>query len=56
MGKQLKNHDAVLVYFNTVTWRWYLPSEDELKEKMSLRVLFQGADGTIYEAETTTNE
>jgi hypothetical protein len=56
MGKQLKNHDAVLVYFNTITWRWYLPSEDELKEKLPLRVLFQGADGTIYKAETTTNE
>ena len=52
MGEQLKNHGAILVYFNTVTWRWHLPSEDELKEKLPLHILFQGADGTIYEAET----
>lgn len=48
MGKQLHNHSAVLVYFNTITWRWYLPSERELKEALPLRLLGSGTDGSIY--------
>lgn len=49
MKSQLENSNGVLVYFDRVNWRWYLPSEDELKEQLPLRLLTKGSDGSIYE-------
>ena len=47
---RLETESGVLAYFNTITWRWNLPSEAELTERLDLRVLAREADGVIYEA------
>lgn len=49
MGRELEAKDGVLLYFNTVSWRWYLPSEDELKKKLGLRLIARREDGSIYQ-------
>lgn len=51
MRDQLENGRGVLVYFNTISWRWYFPSENELKDELPLRLLTRGADGSIYTLE-----
>jgi dolichyl-phosphate-mannose-protein mannosyltransferase len=48
MGEQLK-HGAVLIYLNRITWRWYYPSEAELKERLPLRLRETAPDGVIYD-------
>jgi hypothetical protein len=52
MRDQLENGDGILVYFNTVTWRWELPSENELKEQLPLRLIARGTDASIYKIDT----
>jgi dolichyl-phosphate-mannose-protein mannosyltransferase len=43
------NHDsAVVVYFDRVTWRWYLPDRNELEDSHKLPVLTRLADGVVY--------
>jgi len=44
---QLVERKGVVVYFQSIIWRWYLPSEDELKEKLSLQAIAQEGDGSI---------
>ena len=45
---RLQVHNGLLVYFSGVRWRWYLPSEQELKETLGLRLILQEEDGSIY--------
>ncbi len=47
---RLQTERGVLVYFKTVTWRWYLPPEAELAAELDLRILAREDDGTLYEA------
>jgi hypothetical protein len=55
MMKQLEEQDGVLVYMKMITWRWYLPTNDYLKETLPLRILYEGSDGVIYEAADRTD-
>lgn len=48
LQEALRNDNAVVVYFDKVTWRWYLPSKDELEKVHQLPVRRQLADGVIY--------
>lgn len=48
MGKALKENSGRLVYFNTLTERWFLPSETELKQRLELRIVESNADGSVY--------
>jgi hypothetical protein len=48
MRSKLESQDAVLVHFDAITGRWYLPSESELRDRLSLSVLATGDDGTLY--------
>ena len=48
MGK-LKNNGGLLVYFYRITWRWYLPSKDELEKQLPPHLIKRYADGIIYE-------
>jgi len=48
MRFELLQNRAVLVYLDKITWRWYLPTKDELNNVYKLPVLFQLDDGTIY--------
>lgn len=48
---QLGKRNGVLVYFQSITWRWYLPSENELRGELGLSVLAREEDGSIYQVE-----
>ena len=48
MGEQLKQPNAVFVYFNDENGRWYLPSIKELETQLPLRVVKSAKDGAIY--------
>lgn len=47
MESDLREHHGVLVYFNTLPERWFLPSESELKTRLSLTEIAKGSDGSI---------
>src|SRR5262249_25488362 len=47
---RLETENGVLAYFHKISWRWNLPSEEELTERLDLRVLAREADGVTYEA------
>jgi hypothetical protein len=44
----LNNNRAVVIYFDRVNWRWYLPSRNELEETYKLPVATRLADGVVY--------
>ena len=48
MRNELLQNRAVLIYLDKITWRWYLPTKDELNNVHKLPVLVQLDDGTIY--------
>jgi hypothetical protein len=47
LKEKLRNGGRV-VWFREVTWREGLPTEDELREGMDLRVVAREDDGTVY--------
>jgi hypothetical protein len=48
MESKLKSSRGVIVYFDQVRWRRYLPDANELETTLALRALSRVADGTIY--------
>jgi hypothetical protein len=48
LSKQLENKKAVLVWIDKLSWRRYLPSEEELKNELNLRIINKYSDGAIY--------
>jgi len=55
MGEKLKEENGVLVYFSGIRWRWYLPSEKELKEHLNLHIFATEENGSIYQVERKGN-
>ena len=51
----LTNSQTVLIYFDKITWRWYLPDRNELEESHKLPVVTRLADGVIYGVMPTSN-
>lgn len=49
--RKLKEQNGVLIYFKTIPWRWYLPSESELIEKLDLRLRMEESDSSMYQAD-----
>jgi len=49
MRDDLVLHDGLVVYFDTVDWRWYLPSASDLQKELGLQVKASAADGVIYQ-------
>lgn len=49
MKRELQARSGVLVYFHKLPWRWYLPSEGELREGLRLRLRAGFGDGSIYQ-------
>jgi hypothetical protein len=49
MMNMLKTKNGLLVYFNGVRWRWYLPSANELEEVRGLKILIRTNDGSVYQ-------
>jgi hypothetical protein len=48
MIRECREGRALFVYLNKVTWRWYLPSIDEVESIGNLPVLRRMQDGVIY--------
>lgn len=48
MRDELMEKRAVIVYLSKITWRWYLPSQEELENVYKLPVLVRLDDGVIY--------
>ena len=48
MRNELMQNGALVVYLDKITWRWYLPSKDELENVYKLPVLVRLEDGVIY--------
>ena len=50
----LNNNHALVIYFDRLTWRWYLPSRTELEETYKLPVVTRFADGIVYGVQSET--
>jgi len=50
MKKQLQDRNGVLIYFFAEERLWYLPSQNELENKMPLQIVKTATDGMIYRA------
>jgi hypothetical protein len=48
MFEECREGEALVAYFNGVTWRWYLPSIEEIEVKGNLPVLRKFEDGVVY--------
>jgi hypothetical protein len=48
MYENLYGNDGVLIWFDNITWRTYLPTVDELKNSLHLKLLVRAEDGSIY--------
>jgi hypothetical protein len=47
MKSRLKMSGGVVVHFDRVHWRSYLPDAKELETMLGLRILIRAPDGTI---------
>lgn len=48
MRKTLSERNGLLVYFNTLPERWFLPSSSDLKSQLRLAEIVTTRDGSIY--------
>lgn len=48
MRRELEEKNGIVVYFHRITWRWYLPLESEMNEKLRLKLILKTEDGAIY--------
>lgn len=48
LRNELIENRAAVVYFDKVTWRWYLPTRDELEHVYALPILVRLDDGVIF--------
>lgn len=45
---EVRQHRAVVVHFDNVDWRWYLPTRSELEDRYQFPVMTELPDGVIY--------
>ncbi len=50
LERELKGRSGVVVYFRWLRWRWYLPGERELAERLRLVTVATAREGAIYGA------
>jgi len=50
LTRRLKEDRTILVFFSQVSWRWYLPSADEIEKAIGMRPLVRTKDGLIFMA------
>jgi len=48
MKERLSQRNGFILYFDTESRLWFLPSKDELEKKLPLQVIKTAMDGTIY--------
>jgi Dolichyl-phosphate-mannose-protein mannosyltransferase len=51
LARKLRQDDGLLIYFYSVSWRWYLPTAEELERALGLQALARENDGVIYQAQ-----
>lgn len=51
MKRRIREESGALVYFKKITWRRYLPTEEELQEKLPLRLIVRDEEGYVYQIE-----
>jgi hypothetical protein len=49
MASNLSKNAGVIVYFNGITWRWYLPTIRQLSQVLPLQVVYRGKDGVVVQ-------
>ena len=54
LREDLNNNHTLLIYFDKITWRSYLPDRNELEESYKLPVLTRLTDGVVYDAHSET--
>ncbi len=47
MRSRLSEADGVIVYFDRIKWRWYLPTFDQIRETLPLQIIYKGRDGVV---------
>ena len=47
MASEISGTNGVIVYFNAITWRWYLPTLDQLNQVLPLQLVYKGKDGMV---------
>lgn len=50
LKRRLNEGQAMLIFLNRVSWRWYLPTAEEVEEAIGMRPLVQARDGLIFMA------
>jgi len=55
MVQDLSQNDGVIVYFHGITWRWYLPTLEQLEKGLSLHYVFKGSDGVVAQVKTSSD-
>lgn len=48
----LNNNHALVIYFDRINWRWYLPCRNELEEVYQLPVATRLGDGVVYSVQS----
>lgn len=48
MGDYMQKHNGVIVYFNTITWRWFYPTEEEIRQELPVSAVRRYDDATVY--------
>lgn len=47
MADEMVRTNGVIVLFNSVTWRWYLPTLTQLRQVLPLETVYEGKDGIV---------
>ena len=48
MVSELIENNGYIIYFSTINWRWYLPTEKMLSDVLPLELVYKGNDGNVY--------
>lgn len=49
MVSKISDNKGVIIYFNGITWRWYLPTIKQLSQALPLKLKYRGKDGIAVE-------
>lgn len=49
MVSKLSEQRGVIIYFNEITWRWYLPTVDQLSHVLPIQQVYKGNDGIVVQ-------
>lgn len=52
MVNELVQDHGIIVYFNEIKWRWYLPPIKMLTENLPLKNVYNGTDGSVFVIDT----